>query len=52
MISGKMLKTVKVRIYPTVQQQELLAQAFGSVRWLWNRFLDLTNQTYKQTGKG
>ncbi|MBE9146894.1 RNA-guided endonuclease InsQ/TnpB family protein, partial [Planktothrix mougeotii] len=47
-----MLKTVKVRIYPTVQQQELLAQAFGSVRWLWNRFLDLTNQTYKQTGKG
>jgi len=52
MISGKMLKTVKVRIYPTLQQQELLAQAFGSVRWLWNRFLDLTNQTYKQTGKG
>ena len=52
MIPGKMLRTVKVRIYPTVQQQELLAQAFGSVRWLWNRFLDLTNQTYKQTGKG
>jgi putative transposase len=47
-----MLKVVKIRIYPTVQQQELLAQAFGSVRWLWNRFLNLTNQTYKLTGKG
>lgn len=47
-----MLQVVKVRIYPTVQQEELLAQAFGSVRWLWNRFLALTNDTYKQTGKG
>jgi putative transposase len=47
-----MLKIVKVRIYPTEQQQESLAQAFGSTRWLWNRFLALTNDTYKQTGKG
>lgn len=47
-----MLKVVKVRLYPTNQQQESLAKAFGSVRWLWNRFLALTNETYKQTGKG
>jgi putative transposase len=47
-----MLKTVKVRIYPTEQQKEQLARAFGSTRWLWNRFLALTNQTYKNTGKG
>lgn len=47
-----MLKVIKVRLYPTVQQKESLAKAFGSCRWLWNRFLSLTNETYKQTGKG
>ncbi|MGL6136449.1 MAG: helix-turn-helix domain-containing protein, partial [Planktothrix sp.] len=48
----KMLKVVKVRLYPDVQQQQLLAQAFGSCRWLWNYCLNLMNQTYKETGKG
>jgi putative transposase len=47
-----MLKVVKVRLYPTEQQKEQLAQAFGCTRWLWNRFLALTNETYKETGKG
>lgn len=47
-----MLKVVKVRIYPTEQQQVSLAKAFGTTRWVWNHFLALTNQTYKETGKG
>jgi putative transposase len=47
-----MLKVVKVRIYPTEQHKEKLSQAFGCTRWLWNRFLALTNETYKNTGKG
>ena len=47
-----MLRVVKVRIYPSNQQKEQLAKAFGSTRWLWNRFLALTNETYKDTGKG
>ena len=47
-----MLKVVKVRIYPTQQQKVLLAQAFGTTRWVWNHFLALTNHTYKETGKG
>ena len=47
-----MLKVVKVRIYPTPQQKVSLAQAFGTTRWVWNHFLALTNQTYKETGKG
>ena len=47
-----MLKAVKVRIYPTPQQKVQLAQAFGTTRWVWNHFLALTNQTYKETGKG
>ncbi|MEM7590888.1 MAG: RNA-guided endonuclease TnpB family protein [Cyanobacteria bacterium P01_A01_bin.83] len=47
-----MLQVVKVRIYPTEQQKVSLAKAFGTTRWVWNHFLALTNQTYKQTGKG
>ncbi len=47
-----MFQVVKVRLYPDAQQQQSLAQAFGSCRWLWNYCLNLINQTYKQTGKG
>jgi putative transposase len=47
-----MLSVVKVRIYPTELQKVSLAKAFGTTRWVWNHFLALTNQTYKETGKG
>ena len=47
-----MLKVVKVRLYPSTQQQQLLEQSFGNCRWLWNYCLNLINQTYKETGKG
>ncbi|WP_442921459.1 RNA-guided endonuclease InsQ/TnpB family protein [Microcoleus sp. PH2017_28_MFU_U_A] len=46
------LKAVKVRIYPSVEQQSHLAQAFGCVRWVWNQSLATMSQTYKETGKG
>ncbi|MBE9223135.1 transposase [Cyanobacterium stanieri LEGE 03274] len=47
-----MLKVVKVRIYPDSSQKLALTKAFGTCRWLWNHFLNLMNETYKQTGKG
>ena len=47
-----MLQVVKVRIYPAEQQKVSLAKAFGTTRWVWNHFLTLTNQTYKETGQG
>ena len=47
-----MLRTVKVRLYPATEQKQDLDRAFGSTRWLWNYYLDLTNKTYKETGKG
>jgi putative transposase len=47
-----MLKTVKLRLYPTEEQKILLAKAMGSCRWFWNYSLNLTNETYKATGKG
>ncbi|MGL5872283.1 MAG: RNA-guided endonuclease InsQ/TnpB family protein [Xenococcaceae cyanobacterium] len=47
-----MLKAIKVRIYPTDEQQAHLAQAFGCVRWVWNQSLSVMSLTYKETGKG
>ena len=47
-----MLRVVKVRLYPDTNQQVLLAKAFGTCRWVWNYFLHLINETYKDTGKG
>ncbi len=45
-------KAVKVRIYPTPEQEVLLAQHFGCARWWWNFALGQSIETYKQTGKG
>ena len=47
-----MYHAVKVRIYPTPEQEQYLAQCFGNCRWLYNRMLNLTTTTYKETGKG
>ena len=47
-----MLKTVKVRLYPTKAQQIALTKAFGCCRWFWNYSLNLTNETYSATGRG
>ena len=51
-INNLVLKAVKVRIYPSKEQQSHLAQAFGCVRWVWNQSLATMSQTYKETGKG
>jgi putative transposase len=51
-INNIVLKAVKVRIYPSIEQQSHLAQAFGCVRFVWNQSLATMSQTYKETGKG
>jgi putative transposase len=45
-------KAVKVRLYPTQEQEILLAQHFGCARWWWNFALNKSIETYKETGKG
>jgi putative transposase len=45
-------KVVQVRLYPSEQQQILLAQTFGSARWWWNYALNKSIEAYKETGKG
>ena len=47
-----MLKASYYRIYPTDEQKVLLAKTFGCCRWFYNFALNLTNETYKTTGKG
>jgi putative transposase len=44
-------KAVKVRLYPTLDQQQLLTQHFGCARWWWNYALNKSIETYKETGK-
>lgn len=43
---------VKVRLYPTDEQVQILAQHFGCARWWWNYGLHKCIETYKATGKG
>ncbi len=45
-------KAVKVRVYPTPEQEILLAQHFGCARWWWNYGLNKSIETYKETGQG
>ena len=45
-------QAVKVRLYPTIEQQTILAQHFGCSRWWSNYALDRCIETYKATGKG
>jgi putative transposase len=47
-----MYRAIKLRIYPTDEQESYLAQCFGNTRWLWNYMLNATTTAYKETGKG
>jgi len=45
-------KGFKFRLYPTKEQEVLIAKTIGSSRFIFNHFLALWNETYKTTGKG
>ncbi|MDF2644612.1 MAG: transposase [Paenibacillus sp.] len=45
-------KAYKFRIYPTPEQATLINKMIGCSRFVFNRFLALWNDTYKETGKG
>jgi putative transposase len=46
------MNATRIRLYPTPEQQQGLAVQFGCARWIWNDALALTQQTYRETGKG
>ena len=43
-----MIKTLKVRLYPSNQQKILLEKHFGSCRFVYNHFLDIRNKYYAE----
>ncbi|PEM60983.1 IS200/IS605 family element RNA-guided endonuclease TnpB, partial [Bacillus pseudomycoides] len=45
-------KAYKFRIYPSKKQEILIAKTIGCSRFVFNYFLALWNDTYKETGKG
>jgi len=45
------LKAVKVRLYPTTEQEIALAKSFGCARWYYNYALNACIQHYEETGK-
>lgn len=46
--NGSMLRSFSYRLYPTVEQQSLLAKSFGSVRFVYNRLLEYRNKAYER----
>ncbi|MGC8670370.1 MAG: RNA-guided endonuclease InsQ/TnpB family protein [Thermoprotei archaeon] len=43
-----MLKTLKVRLYPTDDQRVLLEKHFGACRFIWNHFLEVRTKCYAE----
>ncbi|WP_167670310.1 helix-turn-helix domain-containing protein, partial [Paenibacillus tianmuensis] len=41
-------KAYKFRLYPTAQQEQLLAKTFGCVRFVYNKMLAERKETYEQ----
>ncbi len=50
---GKPLRfdTIKVRLYPTAEQEALFEKTFGCCRWIWNQMLSDQEKFYLETGK-
>lgn len=45
-------KGFKFRLYPTIEQEILIAKTIGCARFVFNHFLDAWNTAYNMTGKG
>lgn len=45
------LKTYKYRLYPSKEQEEILARYFGTVRFVYNHFLAERKRQYEEDGK-
>ena len=41
-------KALKVRLYPTIEQQEFLDAQFGAIRFVYNKSLHIKNHYYKR----
>lgn len=46
-----MLRTIKVRLYPTKSQATKMLQHIGASRYIWNWAIDVQKANYEQNGK-
>ena len=46
-----MIKSFKIRIYPTKEQEEKLWQHIGSCRFIWNYMIEIQQKNYEDGGK-
>ena len=46
-----MIKSYKIRLYPTVEQEQKMWQHIGACRYIWNYMLALQQQRYKDGEK-
>lgn len=42
-----MYKGIKLRIYPTKEQQNIIKQSFGACRFVWNQMLNMSKERYE-----
>ena len=47
----KINKAFKFRIYPNQEQQKLINQTFGCIRFVYNHFLNQRNELYRTEQK-
>ena len=43
----KVIKGIKIRLYPSKAQQKQLLQMFGNDRFVWNQMLSMAKERYK-----
>lgn len=46
-----MIKSYKIRLYPTVEQEQKMRRHIGACRFIWNYMLDLQEKRYKNGEK-
>ncbi len=47
-----MFNATRIRLYPNEMQAQKLSVQFGCARWVWNNALALSQEQYRETGKG
>ena len=47
----KYIRSYKIRIYPTREQEEAIWSHIGASRWIWNHMLDVQEENYANGGK-
>ncbi|MGC8632935.1 MAG: helix-turn-helix domain-containing protein [Thermoprotei archaeon] len=48
LLNKRLLKTLKVRLYPNEDQRVLLEKHFGTCRFVWNHFLEVRTKYYAE----